>query len=364
MDSRLLLPPLGATDEAQPERARYLRCRLPELQRLERLIRKGAPALRWRVLTEVEDGPYRLPVYALELGSIDPAAPVLLLCGGIHGIERIGTQLLLAHLATLIQRLRWDTSLEQTLAGVRIVCCPLLNPVGMARGWRSNGNGVDLMRNAPVEADTPSPGLLAGHRLGRWLPWYRGAPGQPMQAEAQGLCSLVQEQVARAPFSLALDCHSGFGMRDRVWFPYAGRAQLLEHAAELHALVQLFERSHPHHPYLFEPQNHQYCTHGDLWDYLYQQHRQQDGQPFLPLTLELGSWLWVKKNLRQLTSYTGLFNPLVPHRHQRTLRRHHLLLDFLLRALAAWHNWLPDGSQRHQHQRRAERRWNHKGKSG
>lgn len=364
MDSRLLRQHPGVTDETQSDRARYLRSRLPELHRLERLIRKGAPALRSRVLTEVEDGPYSLPVYALELGSSHPAVPVLLLCGGIHGIERIGTQLLLAHLATLVHRLRWDTSLQEMLNGVRIVCCPLLNPVGMARGWRSNGNGVDLMRNAPVDSDSPSHGLLAGHRLGRWLPWYRGESDQPMQAEAQSLCSLVREQILRAPFSLALDCHSGFGMRDRVWFPYAGRTQLLENAAELHALVQLFERSHPHHPYLFEPQSHQYCTHGDLWDYLYQQHRQHEGEPFLPLTLELGSWLWVKKNLRQLTSYTGLFNPLVPHRHQRTLRRHHLLLDFLLRAVAAWHNWLPDERQRRQHQWRAERRWSRKRQEG
>lgn len=348
----------GSSSSDHPPLSRHDRpSRLPELCLLERLIRRGAPALRSRVLARVEDKEGWLPVYGLELGSLNPTAPALLLCGGVHGIERIGTQLLLAQLDTLLQRLRWDLSLQQLLQQVRIVLCPLLNPVGMVRGWRCNGNGVDLMRNAPVTAEQPGPWPVSGHRLGRWLPWYRGEPGQPMETEAQALCTLVEEQLATAPFTLALDCHSGFGLRDRVWFPYSGRRQLLEHAAELHALCRLFERSHPHHPYLFEPQHHHYRTHGDLWDHLYQRHRQHQDSVFLPLTLEMGSWLWVKKNLRQVTSYTGLFNPLVPHRHQRTLRRHQLLLDFLLRAVNAWQHWLPTEAHRRHHQRRAERRW-------
>ncbi|WP_417604426.1 DUF2817 domain-containing protein [Oceanimonas baumannii] len=354
-------PPLDspASDNRVPSRrpGRHRHKPLPELHLLEHLLQQGAPALRSRILTEVRDGDRYLPVYALELGSASHTAPVLLLSGGVHGIERIGTQLLLAQLDTLLQRLNWDRSLQQLLQRVRIVMCPLLNPVGMAHGWRSNGNGIDLMRNAPIDAEQPSPWLVSGHRLGRWLPWYRGKQDQPMQTEAQAFCNLVEEQLAAAPFTLALDCHSGFGMRDRIWFPYSGQRQLLEHAAELHALLQLFEYSHPHHPYLFEPQHHHYRTHGDLWDYLYQRHYQRQQQVFLPLTLEMGSWLWVKKNLRQLTSYTGLFNPLVPHRHQRTLRRHQLLLDFLLRAVDAWQNWLPADDKRRLHQRSAERRW-------
>ena len=48
---------------------------------------------------------------------------------------------------------------------------------------------------------------------------------------------------------------------------------------------------------------------------------------FLPLTLEMGSWLWVKKNPRQLFSRHGIFNPLIEHRQQRVLRRHLALLD-------------------------------------
>lgn len=335
--------------------------RLPELQLLERLIRKGGERLGLSLLAEIEDEEHTLPLYALSLGSDRPDAPVLLLIGGVHGVERIGTQLLLAQLGTLLSRLTWDQGLGQELEQLRIVFCPLANPVGMAHGWRCNGNGVDLMRNAPVEAEQPYPWLVAGHRIGRWLPWYRGEPHAPMQREAVALCALVRKQTQDAPFSLVLDCHSGFGMRDRVWFPYSGSTRPLEHAAEVHALIQTFEHAHPHHPYLFEPQCHQYRTHGDLWDYLYRQHLGERSGVFLPLTLEMGSWLWVKKNLRQLTSFPGLFNPLVPHRRKRTLRRHAPLLEFLIRATRSWRHWLPGTAARARHQRCAERRWYHKG---
>ncbi|GGO76131.1 peptidase M14 [Marinobacterium nitratireducens] len=335
----------------------YYRRHLPELHRLERLIRKGASRLDTTVIAEIRDGDLALPLYALTLGNPASDAPVLMLSGGIHGVERIGTQLLLAQLRNLLSRLEWDQGLQQDLAHIRLVLCPLVNPVGMAHGWRSNGNGVDLMRNAPIDAEAPSAWPLSGHRVGSWLPWYRGARDSAMQPESQALCDLVTAQIADAPFTLALDCHSGFGMRDRIWFPYAGSQRMLEHAAEVHALTRLFERAQPHHPYVIEPQFHQYRTHGDLWDYLYAQQRERQGGIFLPLTLEMGSWLWVKKNLRQLTSFKGLFNPLVPHRHKRILRRHSLLFDFLIRATRSWQSWLPDEDSRARHQRQAVRRW-------
>ncbi|WP_432696065.1 M14 family zinc carboxypeptidase [Marinobacterium sp. YM272] len=338
-------------------RQQYYRDRLPEMRLLEKLLHKGGDRLRVQVLTEVFDGELALPVYALELGSTAKEAPVLILCGGVHGIERIGTQLLLAQLATLVSRLHWDEGLTHALTQMRLVMLPLVNPVGMARGLRSNGRGVDLMRNAPIDAIAPRPWLVAGHRLGRWLPWYRGRKGDPMEAEAAALCALVRQHTLHSPFTLALDCHSGFGMRDRVWFPYASGSGMMEHTPELHAMLRLFEKAHPHHTYLFEPQFHHYSTHGDLWDYLYSEHLGRSEHAFLPLTLEMGSWLWVKKNLRQLTSYTGLFNPMVPHRQRRTLRRHYLLLEFMINAVRSWQNWLPDEQARERHQRHAERRW-------
>jgi hypothetical protein len=55
----------------------------------------------------------------------------------------------------------------------------------------------------------------------------------------------------------------------------------------------------------------------------------------------MGSWLWVKKNPRQLFSRHGIFNPLIVHRQQRVLRQHQSLLDFLSRAACGRALWLP-----------------------
>ncbi len=316
-----------------------------------------------QVLADISDGAYQYPLYALRLGNPVPTAPVLLLTAGIHGVERIGTQLLLTQLETLLARLPWDQGLQEDLRHIRLVVCPLLNPAGMARGARANANGVDLMRNGPQNADSPCPWLVSGHRIGAWLPWYRGALNQPMQAEAAALCALVNSEIAKAPLCLSLDCHSGFGMRDRLWFPYAGSTRPLEQLADVHALVALYEGANPHHRYLFEPQCHQYRTHGDLWDHLYQQHLlRQNTNPdlpavFLPLTLELGSWLWVRKNLRQITSFRGLFNPLVPHRHRRIMRHHNSLFEFMIRATRSWQSWQPQHAAREVQQQQALQRW-------
>ncbi|MCG8459603.1 MAG: hypothetical protein MI919_25265, partial [Holophagales bacterium] len=80
---------------------------------------------------------------------------------------------------------------------------------------------------------------------------------------------------------------------------------------------------------MFEPQSRHYVTHGDLWDYAYQQAYQEE-RLLLPLTLEMGPWRWVKKNPMQFGP-TGLFNPVKPHRVQRVLRHHMSLLEFLIR---------------------------------
>jgi hypothetical protein len=60
----------------------------------------------------------------------------------------------------------------------------------------------------------------------------------------------------------------------------------------------------------------------------------------------MGSWLWVKKNPRQLFSRHGIFNPLIEHRRQRVLRRHVAWLDFVMRAALSHGRWLPAGEAR------------------
>lgn len=337
---------------AAPERVQAL----GELQELERLLELAGPQLESRTQGQVEVDGERFPLLALTLGNPDPAVPAIGIFGGVHGLERIGSQVVLAYLHSLVMRLRWDELLHRQLESLRIVFMPLVNPGGLWRGTRANPNGVDLMRNAPVEAATV-PFLLGGQRLSARLPWYRGKEGQ-LEPESAALCQLVGEELMPHHFALAIDCHSGFGFNDRIWFPYAHTARPVEHLAEIHALCEIMDQTHAQHRYVFEPQSRQYLTHGDLWDYLYQQSLSRPGAGMLlPLTLEMGSWLWVKKNPRQLFSKDGIFNPLIGHRQQRVLRRHMAWLDFCVRAAGSAARWLPQGEQRDLQRERALTRW-------
>jgi hypothetical protein len=237
--------------------------------------------------------------------------------------------------------LQWDKGLQHLLSKCRLVILPLVNPAGMYAKSRSNGAGVDLMRNAPLDADVPPNWpLIGGHRRSPRLPWYRGPAGAPMEAEAQALVNFVKRELFPAPFTIALDMHSGFGMVDRLWFPFAYTRRPFDHLEMMYALKVRLDRSLPNHFYQMEPQSLQYVTHGDLWDWLFLQHQElHPGRVLLPLTLEMGSWIWIKKNPRQIFSALGIFNPVLPHRLQRTLRRHLALLDFLVRAAASHENW-------------------------
>lgn len=274
---------------------------LPELEALERAIAAGGAHLAVTQARSSGDVDGDLPVYTVALGNASPAVPGVGFFGGVHGLERIGTQVVVAWLQALVQRLRWDTTLHQQLQHVRLVFMPLVNPGGMARHTRANPAGVDLMRNGPVEARDPVPMFVGGQRVSAGLPWFRGRAGAPMEPESTALCAAVERELLPRPFSLALDCHSGFGLRDRLWFPFAHTRSPIEHLPELHALDEVFTQSHPHHPYVVEPQSRQYLAHGDLWDHLYLRSRAGGTNVFLPLTLEMGSWLWVKKNPRPVS---------------------------------------------------------------
>ena len=298
-----------------------------------------------------------LPLYAIAVGTQDPSAPAVGFFGGVHGLERIGSAVVLAYLQSIVGRLKWDATLHHQLEQVRLVFMPIVNPGGMSAGTRANPQGVDLMRNAPVDANDRVPFLVGGQRLSEGLPWYRGKRDAALEIESQALCDVVRRELLPRPFSLALDCHSGFGLSDRLWFPFAHTRKPIRHLPELHALEEIFLQAHSNHPYVIEPQSAQYLAHGDLWDYLYLESCAQPGQIFLPLTLEMGSWLWIKKNPRQLFSRMGMFNPLLDHRLQRVLRRHVTLLDFLSRAGYSHSLWTPQPDERKSRHNAALAQW-------
>lgn len=328
-----------------------------ELLELEAIIRIGGSLIDTEVACEVAVGDRKFPVHVLTLGNADPAVPVVGFFGGFHGLEKIGTEVVLAYLRTLVRRLAWDSVLHRQLEAVRMVFMPIVNPGGMWRGTRANPNGVDLMRNAPLDAREAAPFLLGGQRLSARLPWYRGPKAGPMEAENTAVCAVVSKEFFGRQFGIAIDCHSGFGINDRIWFPYAHTALPIAHLPEMHALKEIYDQANPNHRYVFEPQSRQYLAHGDLWDYLYLRALTVPELTFLPLTLEMGSWLWVKKNPRQLFSRHGIFNPLIEHRQQRVLRRHVAWLDFLARATCGYRLWLPSDDNRERHRERAMQQW-------
>jgi len=364
---------------------------VPELAELFEVLRLFGDRATAQVITTVHHSGIEFPILSVVVGSRRPEAPTLALIGGVHGLERIGARVVLAGMHTFAQFLTWDRILHAALEDARLVCLPLVNPVGMWLRRRSNGNCVDLMRNAPVQVGTRGTPLIGGQGLSRRLPWYFGDP-ENMEVEARALCTFVREWVFPARASIALDVHSGFGSIDRIWFPYAHSCRPFPAIAEAYALKSLLDDTLPNHVYAMEPVAQSYRVRGDLWDLLFDEHQarghaqdscpgpgstpgpQSDsgpggplgkvalqsptGAPFLPLTLELGSWLWIRKNPRQIFDLLGGFNPIRPHRLRRTLRRHLPLIQFLLRAVAGSDSWSRFGDrQRRQLESEALRLW-------
>jgi len=311
----------------------------PELEQLERIIEQLGDRAQIEVIDRIEYQQHTFPIYCITMGSSDPTVPVLAFFGGVHGLEKIGSEVILSYMQTITQLLEWDEEFLSRLEKSRLVFVPIVNPVGVYLGTRCNGNGVDLMRNSPVEG-VGKTRIFSGHRITPHLPWYRG-DALKMEKEAQALCYVVDKHLFSSPLSIALDLHSGFGIQDRLWFPYASRKTAFDFIAEIFALKELFDRCYQNHIYKIEPTCCEYIINGDLWDYLFDEFTQsaETNQLFLPLTLEMGSWTWLRKNPMHLFSKHGLFHPLLPHRQQRIFRRHFMLFDFLHRSLLYPEKW-------------------------
>lgn len=331
-----------------------------EIGQITHLIRKNEKLqglVRVNDQSPLEFKGKQFPLVSFSLGSTDPKAPTLFLTGGVHGLERIGAELCLSLMKSTIEKITWDESLRYLLNSIRLVFFPLVNPVGYSHYTRCNGNGVDLMRNAPVDATEKVPFLLGGQRFSKLLPWYRGEPGV-IEKENEVLFQRFSQECEKSQCVISIDFHSGFGLKDRLWFPYSKTRQPFEHLSEMHSFISLFEKTHPYHVYQIEPQSEGYLLHGDVWDHLYAGFLRKNSGTYLPLTLEMGSWMWVKKNPLQIISRTGLFNPVKDHRIKRIYRRHHILFDFVLRALHSFSVWSSGESLfRVQHQKLALGRW-------
>jgi hypothetical protein len=140
---------------------------LPELEELKAILLAGSAHFDVDVVAEAHTAGPSFPLYTASIGSRDPLAPAVGFFGGIHGLERIGTQLILHYLRALLFRLEWDELLHRQLEKIRLVFMPIVNPGGMWAHKRANPQGVDLMRNAPQRAEGRVPFLAGGqtHQL-------------------------------------------------------------------------------------------------------------------------------------------------------------------------------------------------------
>ncbi len=315
---------------------------IDEIERITNLAQVGQRWLRIHERGRVKCREHSLPLLGITMGPEDPTLPTLGLFGGVHGLERIGSQVVIHVLESLVKRLSWDAVLQSQLERIRIVAMPVINPGGMLLRRRANPAGVDLMRNAPVDAlQQPTP-LVGGHRFHNWLPWYRGKADEGMELESQTLIDFVQEKMFRSRHAIALDVHSGFGTVDRLWYPFARSVGDYPREELCKQFAQRLAEFENNHVYRIEPQSIQYTTHGDLWDHLFDLHTEQhglDGNLFLPWTLEMGSWAWLRKNPWQIFNALGAFNPIKPHRYRRTMRRHARLIDFLIHLTSSPDQW-------------------------
>lgn len=315
----------------------------PELDRIDKIthrFKKLKINFEREVLTTIDYKGHDYPVHGFVIGSKDTSVPTFGLYGGVHGLEKIGTHVILNYLNSLSYRISMNDLFKKSLESVRFVSIPMVNPVGVKHNKRGNGNGVDLMRDAPTVAVGKTLPLASGQRYSSKMWWYQGRE-DGLEQESETLVNFVKEQMFSSEFSMALDVHSGFGMKDRIWYPYSRTADPFPDEKKAILFKRMMKLINPFHIYQIEPQSDSYLISGDLWDHLYdlQKNDSKYSGAFLPWTLEMGSWSWVKKNPFQLFQATGLFHPIKPHRVKRTMRRHWWLLDFFTNSITNHKNW-------------------------
>lgn len=333
---------------------------LHELNFLDEVLLKYGNNTEVKVLGQVSVKGQMFPIKAIEVGSSAAGVPCLGVFAGVHGLENVGSHLAINFLRTVLRRMQWDKSFRSTLKKTRIAFIPIINPGGMYLRTRSNPNGVDLMRNAPVDSKEISFWqIFAGHRISNKIPWFRGENTGHMEHEAKVTVDYTSDLFDASSHFVGIDLHSGFGARDRLWFPWASKIDPFPHLAQVYALLRLYRKTYPNYVYKIEPQSKSYLAHGDLWDYMCEMFYARDpSKVFIPLCLEMGSWNWIKKNPIQALSTHGIFNPILPHRYKRAMRRHIPLLEFLLQATYSSKNWVKlKDSKYEKYEGRAHGKW-------
>src|ERR1700737_34491 len=84
---------------------------LNEIDALEQIAATAGSAVRTDILATVTHRGRSFPIRSLIFErDPDPTQPVLALFGGVHGLERIGSEVVLAYLRTFCEYAAWDRS--------------------------------------------------------------------------------------------------------------------------------------------------------------------------------------------------------------------------------------------------------------
>ena len=83
---------------------------LAELAELQRILETAPAQVEHRTVLTVSTGGERFCVPVISMGVRDQAAPAVGFFGGVHGLERIGSGVVLACLRILVARLAWDVT--------------------------------------------------------------------------------------------------------------------------------------------------------------------------------------------------------------------------------------------------------------
>lgn len=203
------------------------------------------------------------PVYQISEGNkINPKAQILL-TGAIHGLEKIGANIIFSFLKIIKNK-------KINLENIHIIAIPIANPYGYVNETRCNGNNVDLMRNAPFDAERVVP-FLGGHKISNFFPYYRG---EKLEEENLILVNLVDELLLKEIPLFHLDIHSGFGNETEIWTPQDTYIDVNN------SLYRLFK----HSCFIFK--NQPYNSHGDMLKYLFDTFKHK--KKYVPVTLEIG----------------------------------------------------------------------------
>ncbi len=66
--------------------------KFPELEQLERIIEQFGDHARTQVIERIRYKDHEFPIHCITLGSPKPDVPVLAFFGGVHGLEKIGSE--------------------------------------------------------------------------------------------------------------------------------------------------------------------------------------------------------------------------------------------------------------------------------